>query len=220
MASGLRWREDREMKGFSDTERDRIRADLIEAGRVLFADLGLDRTRISDLTDAVGIGTSTFYQFFDSKEALYLAVLHHESERIMVDYERKLADAPTLEAEVRLGMESLFDELENNQLFYRSIVENERQVLLGRLSAERQQEHYRETNETLVALAERWTGRPRFRAEDPETVVGLIRMLTQVVRLREEFETLDTETEYGQTRDLLIDVLVAGLVKTAEPSST
>ncbi|AKH98529.1 TetR/AcrR family transcriptional regulator [Halanaeroarchaeum sulfurireducens] len=208
------------MKGFSDAERERIRADLIEAGRRLFTDLGLERTRISDLTDAVGIGTSTFYQFFDSKGALYLAVLHHESERIVEDYERKLADAPTLEAEVRLGLASLFEELENNQLFYRSIVENERQVLLRRLPAERQQERYRETNETLVALAERWTGRPRFRADDPETVVGLIRMLTQVVRLREEFKTLDTETEYGQARDLLIDVLVAGLVKADEASST
>lgn len=206
------------MKGFSTAERERIRADLVEAGRESFGAVGLERTRVSDLTDAVGIGTSTFYQFFDSKGTLYLTVLQDETERIVTEYERALDDAPDLEAEVRMGLQFLFDELETNPLFYRSIVENERRDLMGRLSPAQRRASVRETNETLVALVERWTGRARFTADDPETVVGLVRMLTQVVRLREEFESLDIGAEYDRSRDLLIDVIVAGLVDTDGPT--
>lgn len=206
------------MKGFSSAERDRIRADLIDAGRESFGERGLERTRVSDLTDAVGIGTSTFYQFFDSKGTLYLTVLQDETERIVAEYERALEDAPDLETEVRMGLQFLFDELETNPLFYRSIVENERRALLRRLSPDQRRASVRETNETLVALVERWTGRTRFEADDPETVVGLVRMLTQVVRLREEFESLDIGAEYDRSRDLLIDVIVAGLVDADDPT--
>jgi len=77
------------MTRFSDDDRDRIRAELVEAGRDLFARHGFDRTRVRDVTEAVGIGTSTFYQFFDAKEDLYLAVLLVERDRIYADWTRR-----------------------------------------------------------------------------------------------------------------------------------
>ncbi|MCW8172898.1 hypothetical protein D8S78_14755 [Natrialba swarupiae] len=35
----------------------------------MFARFGLERTRIKDITEAVGIGTSTFYQFSTRKNS-------------------------------------------------------------------------------------------------------------------------------------------------------
>ncbi|MFO8116319.1 MAG: TetR/AcrR family transcriptional regulator, partial [Halorubrum sp.] len=45
------------MSGFSDAERERIRGELVAAGRELFERFGFERTRIKDVTEAVGIGT-------------------------------------------------------------------------------------------------------------------------------------------------------------------
>ncbi|MDR5656685.1 TetR/AcrR family transcriptional regulator [Halodesulfurarchaeum sp. HSR-GB] len=199
------------MKGFSDDERAQIRAELIEAGKELFTAIGLERTRVRDLTDEVGIGTSTFYQFFDSKGTLYLTVLDHEVERIAQSYEGKLDSAPDIRSEVRLGLEALFEELETNPLFYRAVVENERQQLLRNLPPEQQRGNFKEGRDTLVTLAERWTSNPQFQLDDPVAVVDLLRLLSQTVRLREQFETLSTIEEYESARNVLIDSLVHGL---------
>lgn len=199
------------MRGFSEDEREQIRAELIEAGTELFTAMGLERTRVRDVTEEVGIGTSTFYQFFDSKEALYLTVLDHEIERIAQSYERKLDSAPDIRDEVRKGLEALFEELETKPLFYRAIVENERRHLFRNLSPDQQRGNFKEARETLVTLAERWTTNPQFRLDDPVVVVNLLDLLSQTVRLREQFERLRTVEEYEAARNELIDLLVHGL---------
>lgn len=201
------------MKGFSDAERDRIREELIEAGRELFSTLGLERTRVKDLTAEVDIGTSTFYQFFESKETLYLMVLNREVDRIAESYEEVVfEDAADLQSEVHRGIAALFEELETNQLFYRAVVENERQTILRRLPPGQQRDTFSSQADTLETLAERWTQRDGFRLEDPEAVVDLLRMLSQSVRMREEFQTLSSIDRYERARDVLIETLVHGLV--------
>lgn len=76
------------MKGFSDEKRDLLREELLDTARKQFARYGLDKTTIADLTGPVDIAPSTFYQFFDSKDECYLAVLDRETERF---YERAIA---------------------------------------------------------------------------------------------------------------------------------
>lgn len=191
---------------------ERIREDLIEAGRDKFASMGLERTRVADLTDEVGIGTSTFYKFFDSKGTLYLTVLNNEAERFARSHEEVLEEAPNLQSEVRMGLEALYEELETNPLFYRSIVENERQLVIRKLSSDQQLDQFREPRDTLDTLPRRWTQHPNFRLDDPDQVVVLLQMLSQTVRLREQFETLSSISEYENARDVLVDVLVYGLV--------
>lgn len=59
-------------------ERELIRERLLEAGRRGFPRLGLAKITIADLARDAGIGKGTFYQFFDSKEELFLAVQERE----------------------------------------------------------------------------------------------------------------------------------------------
>lgn len=62
----------------TDAERKTIRGRLLEAGQALFERHGLPKTTIADLARDAGIGKGTFYQFFDSKEALFVAVQERE----------------------------------------------------------------------------------------------------------------------------------------------
>ena len=55
--------------------RQRTRAQLIEAAKILFAREGIDSTRINDITEAADVGFGSFYNHFDSKEAIVEAVL-------------------------------------------------------------------------------------------------------------------------------------------------
>lgn len=55
--------------------RAETRAKLIDSARRLFAQQGLDRTAISEITEGADVGFGSFYNHFDSKEAIATAVL-------------------------------------------------------------------------------------------------------------------------------------------------
>ncbi len=62
-------------RAFTGTEKEEIRAKLLETGLACFTRYGLKKTTIEDLTKPVKISKAAFYHFFDSKEALYAELL-------------------------------------------------------------------------------------------------------------------------------------------------
>jgi AcrR family transcriptional regulator len=55
--------------------RERTRTQLVDAARTLFARQGIDNTRINEITDEADVGFGSFYNHFESKEAIVEAVL-------------------------------------------------------------------------------------------------------------------------------------------------
>ena len=65
-------------RAFKEEEKEKIRAKLLEAGRSCFLRYGLKKTTIEDVVQPAGIAKSSFYLFFESKEALFVEVLMAE----------------------------------------------------------------------------------------------------------------------------------------------
>src|SRR5664279_4442600 len=90
-------------RAFSADESDHIRSRLKAAGGDAFARRGLRGTTIDELARAAGISKGAFYRFYDSKEALLLALLD----------EYETAAHAEIEAAVRVdpqgGIEYLID---------------------------------------------------------------------------------------------------------------
>jgi AcrR family transcriptional regulator len=55
--------------------REETRRKLVSAARTLFARQGVDNTRINEITEEADVGFGSFYNHFDSKEAIVEAVL-------------------------------------------------------------------------------------------------------------------------------------------------
>jgi AcrR family transcriptional regulator len=62
-------------RAFTGTEKEEIRAKLLETGLACFTRYGLKKTTIEDLVKPVKISKAAFYHFFDSKEALFAELL-------------------------------------------------------------------------------------------------------------------------------------------------
>ena len=60
---------------FTDEQNEQIRNDLIRAARRCGITIGMRKTSVEQLAEAVGISKGSFYKFFDSKELLFFAVL-------------------------------------------------------------------------------------------------------------------------------------------------
>ncbi|AFZ74917.1 TetR/AcrR family transcriptional regulator [Natronobacterium gregoryi] len=197
------------MKGFSDDERERIRTALIESGCELFVRYGLERTRIKDITEEVGIGTSTFYQFFDSKEHLYLEVLYREVERFTDDLEAEIQTVSDPREQVRITLQQTFDEVETNPIIRNLIVENEIRTLETELSELNQQALSAEFDTVFVG-AKQWVEMESFKYDDPAIVSEFIRTFVFVSRCK-EFPSHEGTPAYPEIRNALIETVVDGL---------
>jgi AcrR family transcriptional regulator len=201
------------MSGFTESERSRIREGLVTAGRDQFASFGLDRTRISDLTDEVGIATSTFYRFFDSKEALYLEVLEHEQQSVAEGFESAIADATDLREEVAIGFAYFLSELESNQLYYKLIVMDDIQPLLLSASESKLNRFYRNQMEMFKPHIQRWIESDDFRVNDPAALLGIFRLLAYTIVAKDRFDNTDVDvSELDTAHEMLIETVVDGLI--------
>jgi AcrR family transcriptional regulator len=201
------------MRGFSDEERDQIRQDLIDAGRALFPRFGLQKTTISDLTDEVGIGRSTFYRFFDSKEELYLAVLEAEGEQVS----QRLADenltaVDDAQVVVERFLRFIFDEIETNPLVRQLIISGELDRLRAhRTEAEREAERRSEIK-TIRAFLDPLVEQGQLHEDDPELVASALAAIPYLT-LHEDDIGAD---RYPDVRDVVIETFARGLVKDPE----
>jgi AcrR family transcriptional regulator len=201
------------MRGFSDEERERIRRNLIEAGHTLFPKFGLQKTTISDLTNEVGIGRSTFYRFYDSKEDLYLAVLEAEGERVS----RRLAEEELEEIDdpqeaVEQFLHFIFEEIETNPLVRKLIVSGELDRLRNhRTEAEREAERQEEI-ETIRTFLDPFVEQDQLHEDDPELVASAIAAVPYLTLHEEDIG----EDRYPDVRDVVIETFARGLVKERE----
>jgi len=199
------------MTSFSDDDRERIRAKLVEAGRELFAQFGFERTRIKDITEAVGIGTSTFYQFFDSKEELYVAALIVERDRLDEKLKTAVAEAETPKDEVRALLRTMFAEIRAEPLISRLIVEGNLRDIQEQLTESERQSIATSLPEDELTSAKRWAQMEEFRYDDPELIRGLFRSLVFVTRSQDTLIGTLHVGEYEEVEEQLIETIVDGL---------
>jgi len=84
-------------KPFTPEEKEIIINSLIEKGTEIFGKYGLKKTNIEDLTKAVGIAKGSFYNFYKSKEELFIEVLKHSQHKLikeMQDIISKMKQSP------------------------------------------------------------------------------------------------------------------------------
>jgi AcrR family transcriptional regulator len=194
--------------GFSDAERDRIREGLIAEGRELFVRYGLGKTTIAELTDAVGIADSTFYQFFDSKAELYVEILEREGEEILPRLLAPLEENDDPETAIVEFLTGLMDEIETNPLVRQLLVDSEE---LERLREYRTpEERAAEREESIghfLPYVETWYEAGDVRGPDARTVANAIRSVSFLTLHRDDIG----REAYPETRDLVIESVARGL---------
>lgn len=69
-------------RAYSEEERERIRAGLMDAARALFRERGIRDTNTDEIYLPLGISKTFFYAFFPSKAALAVAIIREGMDRI------------------------------------------------------------------------------------------------------------------------------------------
>ncbi|QQR89610.1 MAG: TetR/AcrR family transcriptional regulator [Myxococcales bacterium] len=70
------------LKKQGTSPRSRRRAEILDAAAEVFSKSGFHQTRIADIIESAGIARGTFYLYFESKGAVFLALLKELLERL------------------------------------------------------------------------------------------------------------------------------------------
>jgi AcrR family transcriptional regulator len=193
---------------FSTAEREHITDALKAAGRRQFATVGLKKTSLADLVAAAGIVKSTFYQFYDCKEALYLELLLERAShtrRLTVD-EGLLTGENTVDA-LRRFLRAVVEVLDSDPLYRRLMSHPEEIAMVQR----------KLTPEAVAKAADNGMAQlAEFIAErrgselpdtDPTVIIGALRTILLLPLHANEFGD-----QYPEIIDLTINALTCGLV--------
>ena len=198
-------------RGFTAQERDRISQALLASGRDLFTRQGLRKTALEELVAPAGIVKSTFYQFFDSKEALYLQLMLDEAGQVRTQViDRALLSTPDTREGLRRFLHATLDVLENNPLWRRLVTHPEEMTAVAaRLDPERTAA-MGDTN-PATALTEFVRDRQQsgdLVGKDPAVAVGALQAVL-LIPLNTQY--LADPSTYRETFDLVADVVATGL---------
>ncbi|MFE8701949.1 TetR/AcrR family transcriptional regulator [Cytobacillus sp. FJAT-54145] len=139
------------MRGFTEQEKQTIYQGLIQKGRDLFSTLGLKKTSIKDLTEAVGIAQGSFYLFFQSKEELYFRILENEEESIKKELLKHISIPMTADDFTQFLLKGL-ELISEHVLIRRLYFEGELEFVVRKLPKEIVETHIKGDNDLLLPL--------------------------------------------------------------------
>ena len=141
---------------FTEEQNETIRRDLIREARCCGVTVGMRKTSVEQLTEAVGISKGSFYKFFDSKELLFFAVLEDIHTECFAAAQKSLQENAAIDPASRTAAAILeaCRWLSETKAFV--FIENDAEFLLHRLPEEVKTAHYHDDEMHIRLLLEKY----------------------------------------------------------------
>ena len=188
---------------FTEEQNETIRRDLIREARCCGATVGMRKTSVEQLTEAVGISKGSFYKFFDSKELLFFAVLEDIHTECFAAAQKSLQENAAIDPASRTAAAILAAcrWLSETKAFV--FIENDAEFLLHRLPEEVKTAHYHDDETHIRLLLEKYDLVPsRGISLAAATVRGLILTVSHKEQIGELYPQVLEALVYGACREL------------------
>lgn len=188
---------------FTDEQNEQIRNDLIREAQRCGITIGMRKTSVEQLTEAVGISKGSFYKFFDSKELLFFAVLEDIHTECFVAAQKSLQENAAIDPASRTAAAILAAcrWLSETKAFV--FIENDAEFLLHRLPEEVKTAHYHDDETHIRQLLEKYDLVPnRGISLAAATVRGLILTVSHKEQIGKLYPQVLETLVYGACGEL------------------
>ena len=127
---------------FTEQKNAMIRKDLLDEALRCAVTIGMRKTSVEQLTEAVGIAKGSFYKFFPSKELLFFAVLENIHAETYAVAEKALQDnveIPPTDRTAKIILATCKYLSDTKAMMF---IENDAEYLLRRIPADIKADHY------------------------------------------------------------------------------
>lgn len=198
-------------KAFSLQEKSDIRDALVNAGLKRFGEQGIRATRVDDICKDVGIAKGSFYNFFPTKEDLFMTLADERDIAHKDDMRAWLLETEGDAVTIAGGFFDFMMERIETDLVLKIVRDrNEIQHLLRKVSPALMAENVRRDKRFLHEIAEIFNERFSL-GIDGQTLQGLMSLMLSLSMQREMISiTADYDGMVALMRDLFVSRLVRG----------
>ena len=188
---------------FTEEQNEKIRKDLICEARRCGVTIGMRKTAVEQLTEAVGISKGSFYKFFGSKELLFFAVLEDIHTECFALAQKSLQENAALDPADRAAKATLAVCRRLSDTGDMVFIENDAKLLLQRLPDEVKNVHYHADEAHIRQLLEKYDLVPKRGVSlAAATVRGLILTVSHREQIGELYPQVLETLVYGACREL------------------
>ncbi|NPV76294.1 MAG: TetR/AcrR family transcriptional regulator [Anaerolineae bacterium] len=164
----------------TDEEISRRRREIFQAAMHLFVEKGFNETSMREIAEAAGVGKSTLYDYFPTKDEILISFVVEEVRQMTVWAEEIIAQDLSAGEKLRRIMHRHLEYLLANKALYMKLtLETQR---LNFESQQRIQMHRHAYQDMLCALVRRGIQTGEFRPVNPLLVIrGMFALLTSAV---------------------------------------
>ncbi|MBY0305117.1 MAG: TetR/AcrR family transcriptional regulator [Sphingomonas sp.] len=186
----------------TDRGRRTLRA-ILDAAAIEFGERGFHDTSISGITRRAGVALGSFYTYFDSKDAVFRALVRDMSDQVRDYVTPHIRAAPNQIAAERAGLVSFIDFVRGHKEIYRIIDEAE---FVDPASF---RDHYQITADRISQRLEAAAARGEVRGDAPEVLAWAIMGMNVFLGLR--FGVWGNERSAESVADVIAGLLAHGI---------
>ena len=94
---------------------------IVKAAQILFAQYGLNKTTMDEIAKAAHMGKSSIYHYFETKEAIFAAVVDKESRLLSAEIDKAVERAISPEGKLRAFVLTRMEHLKKLANYYRAL---------------------------------------------------------------------------------------------------
>ncbi len=199
------------MRAINEEERGFIQQKLLFKGRDIFAQFGIKKTTIRQLSRAAGISSGSFYMYFESKEELFFQILTLEINNT-INGNMEIMSSHSYEPGIMIKMiiKKAVSNFEQNPILKILLIREEFELLHQKFSS-----RSKEMRDILINLVSKWNEMGILISEDSDVLAGAIRALLFMTFHKEEIGI----NNFERSMELLIDFTAKGIVKESKEES-
>ncbi len=207
------------MVGLREQKKKATRAAIMKAAINLFGDRGYERTSVSALAKAAGIGKGTIYSYFSSKNEILLAFCEEELAFIYSEIENKLAPDASLAEKMLLVFMSEFRFVTKNKEFGRTLLRE--MTFPKEITIDKSLKIEERFINLFVTLLQEAQAKGTLRTDIELIITGGHFYSLYLMTLSAWYSgRLLTEEDVRETLKILIDQALTGLIPQENPAST
>lgn len=161
--------------------------ELMRAGRALFEKYGFKRTSVAQITREAGMATGTFYNYFTSKDELFMDIFLEENERlkrsILSEVDLSASPLQVMEQMMRLNMQGMKTHPILSEWYNREVFDRVESVYREKHGVERVSFLY----DAFIEIVRRWQDEGKMRKDiDAEMIMAIFSALINIDTHKDE----------------------------------
>lgn len=165
---------------------EEMKKQLLVIGKQMFSTKGFKKTGIKDIAGNADIAVGTFYNYFDSKEELFLEIYLQESNKLKQAIAEKI-DINKEPADVIVEtIHLMIDKMENNPILKEFFDREQYKKIINKLSPEIVKKNYEMANSLFAPFLNKWKKEGNLKKIDNNMLIAIMDTIFHIYSHRKD----------------------------------